>query len=398
MRVLTISAAYSPDPGGVATHVVNLVQGLVKTFQDISVNVLTLRRSGMGYKKHSKWRLVEWKLDRRTVPEFHGRRVMFERFVSFALENWHDLRPDVVHVHDFDSLQVGWLLRTAFSVPLVLTVHRAPTDWRPRRYQENVKDCFMEAARLHGFVDQIVVPSEASRGVLEDQGFRGVKVIPHGVSQHLLSFESDPSVLTQLNLPEDALLVFCPCRADEHKDIPVFVKGASVLRRELERRLVFVVTSRPEWAGATEPLEVTELPVIAQHWGLTEGQDIFFTTPFEYGTPLATLYRRVSVVVVPSLHESFGLNVLDAFMFGKPVVARNSKALREIVHHEENGLLFETATELARQLRRLLVDPELAARVAETAKRGLAQRYSVERMAREHRLLYEEVVARRKKD
>ena len=78
MRVLIISAAYTPDSGGVATHVVNLVSGLVKYFEDISVDVLTLRKSGLLYKKDPKGRLVEWKLDRQMIPEFNGRRVIFE--------------------------------------------------------------------------------------------------------------------------------------------------------------------------------------------------------------------------------------------------------------------------------------------------------------------------------
>lgn|SRR5215216_3176931 len=394
MRVLIISAAYAPDPGGVATHVVNLVRGLIKSFEDISVDVLTLRSRGMPYKKDPKGRLIEWKLDHRTVPEFNGRRVVFERFLSFALENWHELRPDLIHVHDFDSLQIGWLLRTAFSVPLVLTVHRAPTEWRSRRYCENEKDCFMEAARVHKFVDKIVVPSEASAKVLKDQGFKGIKIIPHGISQHLLTFEPEAAVLDELNLPLDIPLVFCPCRADEHKDLPIFIRAAGLLHDQLETPAAFLVTSRHE---DSESSEARELSLIAPLRGLTEGKDIFFTKPFKYGSALAAIYRRSSVVVVPSLHESFGQNVLDAFMFGKPVVARNSMALKEIVHHEGNGLLFETARELAWQVRRLLHDPELVARIVETARQGLTQRFDVDRMAREYRVLYDEVVRRNRR-
>src|SRR5207244_7965126 len=114
---------------------------------------------------------------------------------------------------------------------------------------------FMETARVHKFVDQIVVPSKASRTVLKAQGFRRVQVIPHGISKHLVDFQDDPSVLDELHLPPDADVVFCPCRADEHKDLPVFIRGAALLREELDKRVVFLVTSIPEASGMTEPPE-----------------------------------------------------------------------------------------------------------------------------------------------
>jgi sucrose-phosphate synthase len=388
LRVLVISAAYGPNSGGVATHVVNLVSGLVKWFDDTYVDVLTLRKSGMGYKKDPKGRLIEWKLERRTEPEFDGRRLVLGRLVRFAFENWHELSPDLIHVHDFDSLQVGLLLRTAHSIPLVMTVHRAPTEWFDRRYCQDEKDCFMEVARVHKFIDRIVVPSAASRKVLAGQGFRGVQVIPHGISQHLLDFETDPSVLSGLALPSDAELVFCPSRADEHKDLPLFIRGAARLRYEQPpRRVVFLIASEPE-EGLTHPPELKELHLIAKAHNLTEGRDIFFTRPFAYGSPLATIYRRASVVVVPSLHESFGQTVLDAFMFGKPVVARASTGLTEIVQNLVNGLLFEKEKGLAFQMRLALTDKKLVAQIVENAKNGLAKRHSVERMARDYRRLY----------
>lgn len=396
---MVISAAYGPNAGGVATHVVNLVSGLVKWFDDISVDVLTLRGRGMGYKKDSKGRLVEWKLDRRTEPEFNGRRLVLGRLVRFAFEHWHELDPDLIHVHDFDSLQVGLLLRTAYSIPIVMTVHRAPTEWWGGKDSQDEKACFMEVARVHKFVDQIVVPSKASKRVLTDQGFRAVQIVPHGISQHLLDFQADPSVLAALRLPADADLIFCPSRADEHKDVPVFIRGAAQLRNQLlvqphDRRVIFLVTSESEDTATPSP-ESMELHSIAKSYGLIEGQDIFLTTPFAFGGPLSTIYRRASVVVVPSLHESFGQTILDAFMFGKPVVARARTGLTEIVHNKINGLLFENPNGLAFQMRLALSNKQLVTQIVENAKQGLEKQYSVERMVREYRRLYDKVTKKR---
>lgn len=394
MRILTISASYAPDSGGVARHVSTLAAGLVRLFDDIFINVLTLRRPGMDFKKDMKGRLVEWKLDRRTVPEFNGRRVMLSRFITFAFENWREFNPSLIHVHDFDSLYVGLLLRTAFQVPLVMTVHRAPTEWFDGRCREDEKDCFMEAARLHKFVDRMVVPSIASQNILKQQGFRNLKVIPHGVSQHLVSCKDDSTVLSSLNLPTDAHLIFCPGRADEHKDLPLFIQGAGILRRNLKKPAAFLLTSETEKEDSSQSPEYTRaLHAIAREYGLVEGKDIFFTTPFPYGSALASVYRRSRVVVIPSLHESFGQNVLDAFMFRKPVVARARTGLKEIVQHEKNGLLFESPKKMAWQVWRALNDHELVTKITDTAKSRMGEQFSVGRMAQEYRRLYESVLS-----
>jgi len=393
VRILIISAAYGPNAGGVATHVVNLANGLVRWFEDAHVDVLTLRKNGMPYKKDPKGNLVEWKLDGRNEAEFNGRRVVLGRLIRFALENWHQLRPDLIHVHDFDSLQIGISLRTAHSIPLVLTVHRAPTEWWDRRYCEDEKDCFMEVARVHKLLDQVIVPSMASRKVLVAQGFRKIQVIPHGVSQHLLDFETDPSILDGLGVPPDAPVIFCPSRADEHKDLPLFIRGAAALLAHISptaKRPVFIVACKPE-GGGPEPPEFTELRAIAGAYRLVEGRDIFFSAPFAYGIPLHTVYRRASVVVVPSLHESFVQTVLDAFMFGKPVVARARAGLTEIVKNRVTGLLFETPRTLRVQMERALEDQLLVMQIVQDAKKALGKQHCVETMVRQYRQLYEKV-------
>lgn len=392
MRLLIISAAYSPDPGGVARHVVTLAHSLVANYEDCLVHVLTLRKAGGAYKKDVKGRLTEWKLERQSVPEFSGRRVVFGRLFDLVVNHWHELEPDIIHAHDLDSLQVAWMLRTAFQKPVVLTVHRAPTQWRHAKYRENPKDCFMEAARIHRFVDQIVVPSTASARVLRSQGFRKIKIIPHAITKHLLSFESDAAVLQRLAIPDDAPLVFCPVRADEHKDPQILVRAAPLILQGItERQPVFLVVSEPD-DPAADATASKELRAVAGAHGLEVGRQIVFERPFAYGRPLATVLRRSAVVVVPSLRESFGQNVLDAFLFGKPVVARNSMALPEIVQHDRTGLLFDTKEELAAHVRRLILDTALSARIVKAAADLLAERYDVSKMAAQYREVYDAIL------
>ena len=50
---------------------------------------------------------------------------------------------------------------------------------------------------------------------------------------------------------------------------------------------------------------------------------------------LVTLYRKCKLFIFPSLHEGFGLPVLEAMCCGAPVISSNSSSLPEIVGIKE---------------------------------------------------------------
>ncbi len=61
-----------------------------------------------------------------------------------------------------------------------------------------------------------------------------------------------------------------------------------------------------------------------------------------YGEELDREFARAKVVVIPSQsYETFGLTALEAYAWGKPVVASRIGALPEVVREDETGLLFE---------------------------------------------------------
>jgi glycosyltransferase involved in cell wall biosynthesis len=90
------------------------------------------------------------------------------------------------------------------------------------------------------------------------------------------------------------------------------------------------------------------------------------------------VYHAFDVLVVPSIWlENSPLVVHEAFMAGVPVVASRIGGLPGLVHHEQNGLLFEVGNpmELAAALRRLLEEPALLQRLrsAQTAVKSIEQ-------------------------
>jgi len=106
-------------------------------------------------------------------------------------------------------------------------------------------------------------------------------------------------------------------------------------------------------------------------------------------TTLAGLRRRARVVVVPSLHEGFGLPALEAMAVGTPVVAARRGALPEVCG--DGALLVEPdGHSLAEGIGRVLDDQAGTAAMVDRA-RARAATFTWERSARAHLAVYRDV-------
>lgn len=102
---------------------------------------------------------------------------------------------------------------------------------------------------------------------------------------------------------------------------------------------------------------------------------------------VAALDIQVHASIAP---EPFGRVLLEAMAFSKPLVASGGGAVPEIVADGETGLLFEPGVpeDLARCLRRLLDDPELAARMGRAGYSRLQTRFSLTANVHQTEALY----------
>ena len=100
-------------------------------------------------------------------------------------------------------------------------------------------------------------------------------------------------------------------------------------------------------------------------------------------------------IVFSSTWEGLPLAALEALAAGTPVVATSVRGLRELLTDGQDALLVipEDSRALAAALRRVLDDPDLAARLAEGG-RALAAANSEDVMIRRYLELYEVLLAR----
>ena len=108
---------------------------------------------------------------------------------------------------------------------------------------------------------------------------------------------------------------------------------------------------------------------------------------------LVDAYHAANIFLLPSLHEPFGIVILEAWAAGRPVVASRVGGVAGLVRDGEDGLLIDPgdAGACVAALRRLAGDEALARRLAEAGRRR-ADEYGWERVTDRLVSIYEEAL------
>jgi glycosyltransferase involved in cell wall biosynthesis len=109
---------------------------------------------------------------------------------------------------------------------------------------------------------------------------------------------------------------------------------------------------------------------------------------------LADLYKKVTLLVLPSLNETFGIVLLEAMASGTPIVASKSGGMPEIIG--ENGVLFESGNpvDLARKIEYLLQDKSLRTRMGINGRRLVQENFSYDRVAQKLIEVYQQMLSK----
>jgi glycosyltransferase involved in cell wall biosynthesis len=290
-------------------------------------------------------------------------------------------------VHDVQCLGYGLLGLRALGLPVVTTVHHPLTvDRRASFVRDQTWSDVLGTAKFYpigmqSFVarrlDCVFTSSEASaREIAAGFGVSPSRI--HNVRNGLDTEHFSPDPTT----PREPSSLLCIGRSsDPNKGIATLVRALAELPPSV--RLTLVDDDSPEnqvrrWAadaGVGDRLRLT---------GRVDSKR------------LVDLYRRATLVVVPSRYEGFGLPAVEAMACGTPVVATPAGALVEVIEQTGGGVLADRddPTALAAAIRRLLADPEARASMAERGRASVVADLSWPGVAQKTAEVYDEVVER----
>ena len=103
------------------------------------------------------------------------------------------------------------------------------------------------------------------------------------------------------------------------------------------------------------------------------------------------LYRWLDIIVLPSLSfESFGMVLLEAMLWSKPTICSNFGGMKEVVVHEETGLVVpaDDPEALAEALERLIKDEPLRNQMGALGRKRLEAHFSAPVMVKNYENLF----------
>ena len=159
-----------------------------------------------------------------------------------------------------------------------------------------------------------------------------------------------------------------------HKNVLSLLDALAILRRRHPARLIVRGEGQPAYAQAVrERVETLGLTDVVSFRGYAGNRE------------LRNLYAGAACLVLPSLHEGFGLPVLEAMACGTPVITSSSSSLPEVGGDAAVQVDPHDAIELADAMYRVLTSAglreELRARGLEWAA-GFSWRRTAEQMSR----------------
>ncbi len=171
-------------------------------------------------------------------------------------------------------------------------------------------------------------------------------------------------------------LVGCVARLHRQKGISYLLEAVDPIRRSFPEVKVWIVGGGPQKAKLDHLGE--RLGVSSHVRLLGERKDV------------PQLVSSFDVFVLPSLWEGLPYSLLEAAALGKPVVASDIDGVRELIRHEQTGLLVPPRKPLllADAVVRLLRDRDYASRLGQNLKADVRNTYTLDRMVSQVQDLY----------
>jgi len=109
---------------------------------------------------------------------------------------------------------------------------------------------------------------------------------------------------------------------------------------------------------------------------------------------LIQAFHACDVFVLPSMHEPFGIVVLEAWSSGKPVIVSRLGGLQALVRDGETGFFIDpnssdAATDLAAKINRFATEPELRKQIGAAGLRETKSKYDWARIGQQLETLYQ---------
>ena len=282
--------------------------------------------------------------------------------------------PLVVHAHAAVPAHIGRMVVATHGSPVVQTMHGWSVNKQPAHVAQDL--AIMEA------VEHVVFPSAGSARLIHELGarLRGWTIVPCGIERERPSVELPASL--------------APLLSARQRGASVLVAIGSLTAQKNHRLVIDALPSILAVHDAHLALvgEGPERPGLQQRAAeLGVADRVHF---LGYVRQASSVLGAADVFIQPSLTESFGLAVVEAFRARLPVVASNIPALNELIVPDRTGFRFDpyrADTLAAAVIRALRMSAADRRAMLDEAGALFRNHFTIDRMVDRYAQVYEEV-------
>jgi glycosyltransferase involved in cell wall biosynthesis len=286
----------------------------------------------------------------------------FRRLVKLL----RDEKIQLVHAHSINAIIWGVAAARMAKVPIVATLHAAPTTKGGVLYYDSLREwLMMELLRWPGstavaisdsvrraFVQKYSLPQNRIRVV-----YNGIKV----VSFERRNNERAIQLKSMFGLPQDARVVLSVAALRMDKGIDVLLRAFQVVRRSVPYAQLVIVGEGPmheNWSRLADHLGVGDVV----HWA-------------GYRNDVPALLAGSDLFVLPSRDDAFPMVLPEAMAAELPIVATQVGGIPEILDSPAVGVLVtpRDPVTLAREISRLLQDESARRSLGVAARRRVSE-------------------------
>lgn len=353
MKILIASDLHWPTINGVATFSRTLARGLADRGHEVVV--IAPSQIGRKYKEidgnHTVYRT-------RSVPFpfYQNFRISIspQREVKKIID---EFEPDVIHIQMLMWIgQAAMKYGNRIGVPIVSTNHAMPENLmdnlrllapvaKPINYM--LKEY---GRRFHSKSDCVTMPTQSAIDMFDVEMPNQMLAISNGIDLSRFKAGRVPKTLyKKFRIPEKRKIITYVGRLDAEKHLQVLVKAFAKVKKNHDAHLVIVGdgTDRDNLVELVRELKLVQRTTFT---GRVSDEDLLL------------LHRIGNVFAMPSPAELQSIATLEAMASGKPVVAVDAGALRELCQDGVNGVLCEqdNVVQMADGLAKILEDDALA--------------------------------------
>lgn len=347
MRALILTNEFPPEIyGGAGVHVDELTRHLRELIE------LDIRTFGSASAEADGWRVRGYPPTGDTAATDERLRPMLAAFSRDLGMLADPVEADVVHVHTWYTHLAGILVRLAYGIPLVLTVHSLEPlrPWKREQLGGGYDvSSWVERTAIES-ADAVIAVSRGTREDilrLFDVPPERVHVIHNGIDPDFYRPDPRTDALARRGVDPAVPYVLFVGRITRQKGIVHLVRAI----RHLDPGIGVVLC-----AGQPDTPEIAHEMEVGVREAQAERSNVVWIGEMVSREEVRQLYSHAAVFCCPSVYEPFGIINLEAAACQTPVVASAVGGIPEVVVDGETGLLVPVELSLADPM--LPMDPD----------------------------------------